>query len=262
MKLRLIIVTALLSLQAGQVMSGEKIGRYTSMTPGPAPYQINLLKSSVNVAFPREVVLVGDALRVLLGESGYRLAIEQDPDIAILFNQLIPAVHRQLGPMQLIEAIEVLAGEQWLIEVNPVARTLTFQLRDEYRHFAGELLVHECSSYKVDSLLPIYFAPNSIALSDQAKQVVKLLASDLMNNPSYRVRIKGYSDPLGSDDARLLVSKNRALNVSNHLSKLGLASQVLSAQGLGYVEERAGELYAMQRVVKIEVLSCSDTQKE
>ncbi|AHF01394.1 hypothetical protein THIAE_06075 [Thiomicrospira aerophila AL3] len=257
MKIKTALLAALIASNASLVFADERIGRYTSATPGPAPYQTNLLSSVIHLTLPREINRIGDAYTVLLSESGYRLSSEQDPNIHQLFNQPVPAVHRQIGPMQLIQALEVLAGEQWMININPVLRTISFELRDEYRHFLDGVESTGCFANQVKSFIPLHFDTNSVALQPRHKTLIDALVSDLRLNPDAKINIRGFSDPIGSDEAKMTISLQRALSVANQIEDMGLKPQILSVKGMGHVDEKHDLPYAQQRVVEIEVLGCN-----
>jgi type IV pili sensor histidine kinase/response regulator len=87
------------------------------------------------VRFPRSVQTVGGALQHLLPPSGYQLADTRnvDPHVAILMSRPLPEVHRQIGPTTLQDALTVLAGEGWQLEVDPVHRLVSFRLLESLR---------------------------------------------------------------------------------------------------------------------------------
>lgn len=48
----------------------------------------------------------------------------------------LPAVQRDIGPVKLSEALQVLAGPAWRLKVDEVNREICFELRDQFRSFA------------------------------------------------------------------------------------------------------------------------------
>ena len=106
-----------------------QVGRYSLFAATPTQAQAELLATTMTVRFPNRIQGVGEAVRYLLQRSGYRLAnIEAiGPDTAALFALPLPAVHRNLGPMMLRDALETLAGAAFHLVQDPVHRLVTFE---------------------------------------------------------------------------------------------------------------------------------------
>jgi type IV pili sensor histidine kinase/response regulator len=132
---KLLIVTLLSVLNFQAVASETQIGRYTSEVSKPSFAQKNLLATQLDVKFSKNIVTVKEAVEYLLEPSGYRLAIGQglDPDIRLLYRQILPQVHRRLSSISLADALQVIATDVWMLQTNPVLRTVTFRLNDEVR---------------------------------------------------------------------------------------------------------------------------------
>ena len=120
-----ICILASMDLQAKDL----QVGRYSLFTATPTQAQAELLATTMTVRFPNRIQGVGEAVRYLLQRSGYRLAnIEAiGPDTAALFALPLPAVHRNLGPMMLRDALETLAGPAFHLVQDPVHRLVTFE---------------------------------------------------------------------------------------------------------------------------------------
>lgn len=134
--MRKLLLVTLLSVLSYQAVAAEtQIGRYTSEVSKPSFAQKNLLATQVSIKFPKKVVTVKEAVEYLLEPSGYRLAIGDslDPDIVLLYRQILPQVHRNLRSMPLAEALQVVATDVWQLHSNPVLRTVTFRLGDAVR---------------------------------------------------------------------------------------------------------------------------------
>ena len=118
-----IVVSA--NLQANDV----QVGRYSLLAAAPTEAQVDLLATTITVRFPDRIQTVGDAVRYLLQRSGYRLAhIESiGPETIALFALPLPAVHQNLGPMSLRDALETLAGHAFNLVQDPVHRLITFE---------------------------------------------------------------------------------------------------------------------------------------
>ena len=116
---------ASVNLQANDI----QVGRYSLFAATPTEAQADPLQAIITLQFPDTVRTVGEAVRHLLQQSGYRLA---DPEAtglesAYLMVLALPAVQRSLGPMTLRQALETLAGPAFRLVEDPVHRLVTFE---------------------------------------------------------------------------------------------------------------------------------------
>lgn len=111
------------------------ISRYVNIAPEATQGQKNPLKGVIqHVNFHRNIKYVGQAIRDLLKTSGYRLAPHHpDPRIHRMLSLQLPAIHRNMGPLTLENALEVLAGEPWMLSVDPINRFISFELPGLYQ---------------------------------------------------------------------------------------------------------------------------------
>mgnify|MGYP001815154482 CR=1 FL=1 len=116
---------ASVNLQANDL----QVGRYSLITAAPTEAQAELLAATLTVRIPERIQTVGEAVPYLLQRSGYRLATTESigPDTDALFALPLPAVHRNLGPMTLRDALEILAGPAFHLVQDPVHRLITFE---------------------------------------------------------------------------------------------------------------------------------------
>ena len=123
--------------------SDIQTGRYSMVSAAPTQAQVELLKATVTVQLPARIQTIGEAVRYLLQRSGYRLAAAEstEPHTLALFALPLPAVHRQLGPMTLREALEILAGPAFHLVQDPLHRLITF-----VRCAPEQVAVHETVS--------------------------------------------------------------------------------------------------------------------
>jgi len=114
-----------MSLQASDV----QVARYSLLNATPTDAQVELLTTTINVTFPESIQTVGQAIRYLLLRSGYRLAGDEviESDTKALLALPLPAVHKNLGPMELRVALETLAGRAFVLIQDPVHRLVTFE---------------------------------------------------------------------------------------------------------------------------------------
>jgi conjugative transfer region protein (TIGR03748 family) len=103
--------------------------RYTLVNTQPTLEQRQPLYQLITVQIaPALHANVGEALRHVLQQSGYTLC----PDSAAvdrLFSRPLPAVHHQLGPISLLDALNIIGGPAWRINIDPVDRTVCYTLR-------------------------------------------------------------------------------------------------------------------------------------
>ena len=109
--------------------SDIQVGRYSLFATTPTEAQADPLQATITVQFPESVRTVGEAVRHLLQQSGYRLAGPDaaGPESAYLFALALPAVQRSLGPMPLKRALETLAGPAFRLVEDPVHRLIAFE---------------------------------------------------------------------------------------------------------------------------------------
>jgi conjugative transfer region protein (TIGR03748 family) len=104
-----------------------RYGRYRLVELTPDQAQIDLMQQVIDVTIsPVMVSTVADALRYVLRWSGYQLC-ENAPERQELEALPLPAAHLHLGPMTLRDALEVLAGSAWHIDVDEGTRRVCFE---------------------------------------------------------------------------------------------------------------------------------------
>ena len=124
----LLVVAAAVSctVEAGEL----QLSRYQSVTLQPSYAQIDLMSNLVEIELPAEVKTVGQAISYLLEGSGYRLLSAKlaEPYRVSLFALPLPEVQRQLGPISLRDALELVSGPAFQLVIEPVYRLVTFAL--------------------------------------------------------------------------------------------------------------------------------------
>ena len=128
------------NLQANDIQAG----RYSLLAATPTQAQAELLATTMTVRFPERIQTVGEAVRYLLQRSGYRLAHVESiaPETIALFALPLPAVHQNLGPMSLRDALETLAGQAFNLVQDPVHRLITFE-RCAADRFVDQITEHD-----------------------------------------------------------------------------------------------------------------------
>lgn len=108
-----------------------RTGRYQLVTTRAPLGQRHLLEQVVNVRVPPSVLTtVGDGIRYTLQHTGFSLCEPTHVHQRWLFSRPLPATHYRLGPMPLREALQVLAGDAWELEADPVRRQVCYEQRD------------------------------------------------------------------------------------------------------------------------------------
>lgn len=103
---------------------------------------------------------IGDGLNALLDGTGWRLAdsYAADPRLYRLYSQPLADNKRNIGPMRLDRALNWIAGDAWLLVVDPVNRLVSFEVDSHYT-----TIVKPLKPAQTAELLPSDFSP---ALSD------------------------------------------------------------------------------------------------
>lgn len=108
--------------------SAIRMGRYNLVEIGADVSQRDLMEQIVQTDIPHSVSAnVGDTLRYVLQRSGYRLCDSREMT-AVLDGLPLPAVHYHLGPLTLREALQVLVGPGWRLDLTPSERRVCFAL--------------------------------------------------------------------------------------------------------------------------------------
>lgn len=97
--------------------------------------------------------------------------------------------------------------------------------------------VNGLPAVKVSFAAGILFGFNSAALSNDAKSSLRELAQILKDDPTTDIAIIGHTDKVGTYEANMKVSKNRAYSVENYLQDCGVSpAQFKKVEGVGYTE--------------------------
>lgn len=128
---RTLMATASLIMVSPPLPANEvQVGRYSVQAATPTRAQADLMAAIVTTRFPERIQTIGEAIRHLLRNSGYRLAspVALDPETRALFQLPLPAVHRNLGPLTLRRAMETLSGPAFRLVQDLVHRLVAFEL--------------------------------------------------------------------------------------------------------------------------------------
>lgn len=110
--------------------------------------QVNLLNSIVSLSIPTKIQTVGDAINYVLSKYGYRLHIDNEINQAqyVLLEQDLPQPHRKFDVVSLHELLSTLGGDAYTLYANPVNRTISYLLKNEYSHYVDESDIEQARS--------------------------------------------------------------------------------------------------------------------
>lgn len=118
--------------------------RYLTVQLGPEVAKTDLLKSIVDLRVPEKITTVGGALDYLLRPYGFQLddshEVGERPEADeqnLLLVLTLPEPHRNLGSMTLMDALTTLGGQSFRPLINPVKRSVRYQLREGFVRFAA-----------------------------------------------------------------------------------------------------------------------------
>lgn len=169
----LILATSLQSAMAStESAEYKRQGRYTVMKTEPRDSEVNLLRAIKRLRFPAQVKTVSQAVDHILQGTGYRWNIDQIRVKQSLNHLPLPAVHRELGPLTILDALYTLLGPTWSIEIDDKSRAVRIydaQKSAHRRADSSDLGMSERSLQGLDE--------NIIAHHDQIsfKRLVELL---------------------------------------------------------------------------------------
>jgi outer membrane protein OmpA-like peptidoglycan-associated protein len=164
---------------------------------------------------------------------------EQDGSIDTVYLGAEKLVYMAI-PMFQVDSMAVVASEKRLTDLNvdPVG---------EYRKKAAEAAaianakveqitdINGLPAVKVSFESGILFGFNSSVLGDQAKASLSELANILKNDTTTDIAIIGHTDKVGTYEANVKVSKNRAGSVENYLESCGVnPAQFKLVDGVAY----------------------------
>lgn len=109
-------------------------GRYRLVSTHPSAEQKDLLAQIVRYENSGGLnITVKTAMNYITARSGYSLCTpDSRPHVATLYNLPLPEAHHKIGPMTLRNALQILAGPAYSVEVDELARGVCFRVREDY----------------------------------------------------------------------------------------------------------------------------------
>ncbi|MFO9572925.1 hypothetical protein SDB74_08525 [Legionella pneumophila serogroup 1] len=126
-------IIGLLALSSLQIQAANitQVERYATVNNQPLAAQINPLKTVQQIHFPSSVQTIGEAIKYWLRYSGYHLAPQdkQNESLKQIFQQPLPQVTRNLGPLTIADGLTVLVGKTlFSIKQDDLLREINFSL--------------------------------------------------------------------------------------------------------------------------------------
>lgn len=159
-----------------------RYGRYRLVDISPAQAQRYPLAQVVSLRIPASVSpTVGDALQYVLRDSGYRLCTTGQANA--LYRLPLPAVQNQLGPVRLSDALQVLGGPAWQLEVDEVQRVVCHRLRQGYQ-LPAPTVSHSVNATPRTPSAPR--KPSAVSLPAPVQPVITSQAVEKVTKPIHR----------------------------------------------------------------------------
>lgn len=118
------------------------------------------------------------------------------------------------------------------------------------------------AAVKVSFDAGILFAFNSATLNNTSKASLRELAQILKDDPTTDIAIIGHTDKVGTYEANMKVSKERAFSVENYLQDCGVSpAQFKQVEGVGYNEYDESLSAAQNRRVDIYMFASEEMIK-
>lgn len=116
---------------SGQAANITQVGRYATVNNQPLAAQINPLKTVQQIHFHAAIQTIGEAVNYWLRYSGYHLASKekQSESLQQVFQQPLPQVNRNLGPLTITDGLTVLVGQHLFnLKQDDLLREINFSL--------------------------------------------------------------------------------------------------------------------------------------
>ncbi len=136
----LLILTSPFSFSEDSDQKSIKTNRYSYTTTQPSDSQKNLLSVVVTIRFPVSIKTIGGALESILSQSGYRLdeSGSVDDEQYYLYMLMLPETQRVFNTVTLKSVLDVLGNESYQLKINPVKRTIRYQLKESYNNYISQ----------------------------------------------------------------------------------------------------------------------------
>lgn len=112
----------------------KKLSRYTNTYVDKNVEQANPLKTVISIKYPAQIIRISQALNYALNESGYTLLSPTNTSsiTRIMYDLELPKTHREFNQQTLESVLQILAGNAFLMLVDPIKREVSFIPSIEY----------------------------------------------------------------------------------------------------------------------------------
>jgi conjugative transfer region protein (TIGR03748 family) len=123
-----ILMTSFMTHSAEPTQEYSQLSRYVKINVDAEYQQKNPLKTIVSIRFPDSIETVGQAATYALEQSGYVMPNSKGLTEAtrILVSRPLPRVHREFKHVTLENILKTLAGEAFVLLVDPISRKVNF----------------------------------------------------------------------------------------------------------------------------------------
>lgn len=111
------------------ISHADPAGRYVTSTHRIPIEQRDVFMQTLHLHFDANVKTVGDAVEVLLKLAGYTLAPAKNSALTMTLSKPLPLIQRELHDMTLKEGLQILVGDAFHFQQNPMNRTVDFKIR-------------------------------------------------------------------------------------------------------------------------------------
>ena len=118
-------------------------GRYTAVLAVPTDAQRDPLQAIVTIDFPEDVQTIGQAVNLVLSDTGYKIrdVLYWDVEVFALVQHPLPLVQRKLGPLTVLDLLKTLVGRAFEVVIDPLDRRVGFEVDAQARGL-GDDAVH------------------------------------------------------------------------------------------------------------------------
>ena len=266
----LIIILAI----ASNSFANITINRYSTISTKPQAEQVNPLLAIAKFKFPVQVYTVGDAVDMVLHQTGYSLIDEQKQSkyIRLTLRKPLPVTVRSLGPVQVFDALEVLMGKNvfQLVE-DPLNRKVNFKIRlgmINPNHVLENLnsLIEIFKDYKMFKFLhiPLQAGSNKVLKNMNSfytiEDFMKIVSKFRKEIPEITIAtdiIVGYptetEDDFKESVALIKSIKPEVLNISRYWAMPGTKAASLSQLNVKEIMKRSKIVSELYKEISIEL---------
>lgn len=154
-------------------------------------------------------------------------------------------------------------GSEYALNVNAegyLFKSMTFNYKDQssMHELSLDIYLEPVKPGAVTILNNIFFESGKYDLQPKSKTEIRKMAEFLQQNPTVRVEISGHTDDVGSDQANMTLSRQRAKAVYDFLLKVNVPKEMLTYKGYGETqpvkENTSAENRAANRRIEFKVL--------